>query len=442
MHIQINEHFSYGKLVRFVIPSVIMMIFTSVYGVVDGLFVSNYAGKTSFAAVNLIMPFLMVLGTIGFMIGTGGNAIIAKKLGEGEKKTANEYFSMLVYSAMAIGIVLTIAGQIFLEKIAVMLGADGNMLTDCVAYGRIILFSLVGFILQNVFQNFLLTANKSQIGLAVTIAAGVANILLDFIFVGVMKMGITGAAYATAISQTIGGIFPLIYFILPNSSFLRLGKAKFQLSVFIQTCANGASELMTNVSMSLVNMLYNYQLMKFAGEDGVAVYGVIMYVAFISVSICIGYSIGTAPITAFNYGAENHAELKNIFRKSLVIISVSSIIIFLISELSAPFLSTVFVGYDKSLQQMTKHAFRIYSISFLVSGFNIYSSSFFTALGNGAVSAIISFARTLLFQVVSVLVLPMIFDINGIWGSIIAAEILSLAVSIYFLVSKRKRYNY
>lgn len=442
MRIQLSDHFDYKKLLRFVMPSIIMMIFTSVYGVIDGFFVSNFAGKTSFAAINLIMPVLMILGTLGFMIGAGGSAIVAKTLGEGRTQTAKQYFSMLIYVTIAGGIFFTILGETLLRPITVLLGATDNMVDNCVLYGRIILITLTPFMLQNVFQSFLITAEKPKFGLAVTVAAGCTNIVLDFLFVGIFKWGLIGAASATAISQLIGGIIPLVYFLRPNNSTLSLTRAKLDKKILIKTCTNGSSELMTNISMSLVNILYNFQLMKFAGENGIAAYGVIMYTAFIFVTVFIGYSIGSAPIIGFHYGAQNSSELKNLFRRSLVIISVSGIFMTTLALLLAMPLSLIFVGYDETLFNMTTRGFMMYSSSFIICGINIFASSFFTALNNGGVSAVISFLRTLVFQIIAVLVLPLILGLDGIWLSILLAEIMALIVAITCFVVFRKKYNY
>lgn len=442
MNIQLSEHFSYSKLLRFVFPSIVMMVFTSIYGVIDGLFVSNYVGKIPFAAVNLIMPFLMILGSLGFMIGTGGSAFVAKTLGEGKEEEAKEYFSMLVYVSIAGGIILCAAGLFAIRSLTIAMGAEGEMIEDCVLYGRILLASLTPFILQNVFQSFFVTAEKPQLGLAVTVAAGLTNIFLDFLFVAVLKWGLAGAAAATAISQSVGGIFPLIYFIKKNKTPLQLVRAKFNRSVFFKTCMNGSSELASNISMSLVNMLYNIQLMKFAGEDGVAAYGVIMYVNFVFVSIFLGYSIGSAPIISYHYGAGNHEELKNLFKKSLFLIGGFSIALTLAAEGLSGLLSRIFVGYDKDLYEMTCLGFRLFSLSFLFNGWNIFGSAFFTALNNGIVSALISFLRAFVLQIIMVLLLPVLWGINGIWFSALGSELLALFITIYFLVIKKKIYHY
>lgn len=442
MEIKLSDHFTYKKLFEFVLPSIVMMIFTSIYGVIDGLFVSNFVGKAEFAAVNLILPFPMLLGAFGFMIGTGGSAIISKTLGEGKKGKANEYFSMLIYITVVIGILLSIAGIICIRKIAFLMGATDNLIDACITYGRLLLIALTPFMLQNVFQSFLITAEKPDLGLKITIASGLTNIVLDYLMIGVFKWGVIGAALATGISQVVGGIIPLIYFARKNTSELRLVKTGMDWSIFVKTCFNGSSELMTNLSLSLVNMLYNLQLMKYAGENGVAAYGVIMYVNFIFISVFIGYAIGTAPIIGYNYGSGNKNELQNVYRKSIRFNLFSGIAMCILAILLAGTLSGIFVGYDLVLCEMTADGFRIYSIAFVVMGLNIYGSAFFTALGNGLVSALISFLRTLLFQLVAVLVLPILFGLNGIWAAIVAAEGISLIVTLIFLAAYRKKYNY
>lgn len=442
MKIKLSDHFTYGRLFRFVLPSVIMMIFTSIYGVVDGFFVSNYVGKTEFAAVNLIMPFPMLLGGFGFMIGTGGSAIVSMMLGEGKKKEADKVFSMLIKVTAAAGIILSAVGIIFIEDIAILMGATEDLLGHCVTYGRILLIANTAFMLQNVFQSFLVTAEKPKLGLVITVIAGLVNVLLDFLLIGVIKGGVVGAALATGISQLVGGLIPLIYFAGKNSSELKLVKSKINFRILGKTCFNGSSELMTNISTSIVNMLYNLQLMEYAGENGVAAYGVIMYVNFIFVAVFIGYSIGSAPIIGYNYGAGNSSEMKNVFKKSIRFNIIAGILMCVAAVMLSGVLAGIFVGYDKELFEMTKKGFAIYSLSFLVMGLNIYGSSFFTALGNGLVSAAISFLRTLLFQIAAVLILPVIFGLNGIWMAIIAAELMALTVTVIFLAANKKKYGY
>ena len=442
MDISISEHFNLKKLFRFVLPSVVMMMFTSIYGVVDGFFVSNYAGKTQFAAVNLILPFVMIVSTFGFMVGTGGTALVSKTMGEGNNKRANELFSFLVYFVLFFGIAVSIIAQIFLKRISLALGADSEMLGYCVIYGRISFISMPFFMLQNVFQSFFVTAEKPKLGLFVTVFAGVTNMLLDFVLVGVLSLGAKGAASATAISEFIGGGIPLVYFFSDNSSVLKLGKPVIDFKALLKTCTNGASELMTNFSLSLVNMVYNYQLIKYFKQNGVAAYGVIMYVNFLFLSIFIGYSIGVAPIIGFNYGAENHSELKNIFKKSISFYVASSVFLFALSMVLSSLIAQIFTGYDRELFELTKYAFRLFATSYLFAGYNIFASAFFTALNNGGVSATISFLRTLLFQIIAVLLLPQLFGINSIWISMTVAELCALIVSVIFIISNRKKYHY
>ena len=442
MKIQLSDHFSYSRLLRFVFPSIVMMIFTSIYGVVDGLFVSNFVGKTPFAAINLIWPVLMALGALGFMIGTGGSAIIAKTLGEGDRRRANQIFSMLVVVTVIGGLLLTVVGMVFLPDVARFLGAEGDMLQNCVTYGRIILAAQSAFMLQNVFQSLLVTAEKPQLGLAFTVAAGMTNIVLDALFVAVLRWGLIGAALATAASQLVGGLAPLFYFLRENDSLLRLTSFRMDWRALAKTCTNGSSELMTNLSMSLVNILYNFQLMRLIGEDGVAAYGVIMYVNFIFIAIFLGYSIGSAPVVGYHYGAEHHGELKNLLVKSLVLMGGGGFVLTALAEVLAAPLSQMFVGYDQGLMELTCRGFRIYALSFLITGFNIFGSAFFTALNNGLVSAAISFLRTLLFQIAAVLLLPLVWGVDGIWASIVTAELLAFVVTAGFLVKLRGRYHY
>lgn len=419
-----------------------MMIFTSIYSVVDGFFVSNYVGKTPFTAVNFITPFLMIIGAIGFMFGTGGSALISKTMGEGDKNKANQLFSLFIYVTIICGIIISALGMVFIHPIAAALGAQGEMLKNCVTYGRIILIAMPFFMLQFEFQSYFATSGKPQLGLFVTLAAGLTNIILDALFTAVLHWGLVGAAAATAFTQAIGGIIPLIYFCRPNSSLLRLTRTKFDKKSLIKACTNGSSELMTNISMSIVNMLYNIQLMKYAGEDGVAAYGVLMYVNLVFLALFIGYSIGTAPITGYNYGAQNHAELKNILKKSSVIIGIFAVCMLILAKVLSRPLAEIFVGYDKSLFNLTLRGFKIFSFAFLFSGVSIYGSSFFTALNNGLISALISFLRTLVLQISAVLILPLILGIDGIWISVVAAEFMSMLITVTFIFKMKNKYHY
>lgn len=442
MSIGLSSHFTYKKLFFFCLSPIIMMVFTSIYGVVDGFFVSNFVGKLPFAAVNLVMPFIMILGGVGFMIGTGGSALIAKTLGEGKQEQANCYFSMLIKLTVVLGIVLSLIGIVFIRPISYFLGATDAMIEDCVIYGRVVLSFNTAFMLQNVFQTFLAAAEKPKLGLGITVTAGLVNMILDALFIGVFQWGVAGAAIATGIGQCVGGILPFLYFIRENSSRLQFVKAEMDGRALGKACVNGSSELMSNISASLISVIYNWQLLKFAGENGVAAYGTIMYIQFIFIAIFIGYTIGTAPIISYHYGAGNENELKNLLKKSLIVAGMAGILMMAVAWILAVPLSKVFVGYDRELFQMTKHAFRMFSFSFILAGVNIFASSFFTALNNGGVSAAISFMRTLLFQIISVLVLPVFLGLDGIWFSITVAEILAFGVSFIFLTVNRKRYHY
>ena len=440
--IQLSDHFTCGKLLRFVLPSIVMMVFTSIYGVVDGLFVSNFAGKTSFAAINLVMPFIMVLGGIGFMIGAGGTALVAKVMGEGDAEKANRYFSMMILFTVLVGAVLTALGLVFMRPVALFLGATEEMLPSCVLYGRIVIGFTTAFMLQNVFQSFLIAAEKPKLGLLATVAAGVTNMALDALFIAGFRWGVAGAAIATGLSQCVGGLFPLIYFLRPNTSRLRLVRTRLEARTLANACANGSSELMSNISSSIVSIIYNFQLLHFIGEDGVSAYGVLMYVQFIFVAIFIGYSIGCAPIVGFHYGAQNYPELKNLLCISVRLMTGAGMVLAALAYGLASPLAKLFVGYDEGLYALTCHAFRLFSFAFLFAGFNIFASSFFTALNNGLISAAISFLRTLVFQTSSVLLLPLLFDVDGIWYAISVAEVCATIISLIFLFAKKNKYHY
>lgn len=444
MRIQLSDHFTYGKLIRFTMPSIAMMIFTSVYGVVDGFFVSNFAGKTPFSAVNLIMPFLMIVATVGFMFGTGGTALVAKIFGEGDKEKANKYFSLFVYVSFALGVIFAILGIVFIRPISALLGAEGELLENCVVYARIILAALPFYVLQLLFQSFFPAAEKPQLGLAVTVLAGVTNMVLDAVLVILLpqEYKLAGAAIATAMSQFVGGVIPLFYFFRKNNSILRLGKTSFDGKAILKACANGSSEFMSNASMSIVGMLYNILLLKYVGENGVAAYGVMMYVSMIFSAAFIGYSIGVAPVISYHNGAQNYKESKGLLRQSLIMIGVFGVGMVATAELLALPLSNIFVGYDAELMNLTVSGFKIFALSFIFMGFAIFSSGFFTALNDGLTSALISFLRTLVFQIAAVLLLPLIWEIDGVWISIVVAEVMAAAISAFFLVVKRKKYHY
>ena len=442
--IQLSDHFTYGRLIRFTLPSMGMMVFTSIYGVVDGFFVSNFAGKTPFAALNLIMPFLMILSTVGFMFGTGGTAIVAKTFGEGDREKGNRYFSLFVYTAAILGAAFAVMGFLFLPAIAALLGAEGEMLKNAVLYGRIILLALPFNTLQLLFQSFCVTAEKPKLGLGVTILSGITNMVLDAVLVISLpqEYKLAGAAAATALSQVVGGGVPLLYFARKNSSILRLGKCRFDGRILLRACVNGSSEFMSNISMNLVGMLYNMELLRYAGEDGVAAYGVMMYVSMIFSAAFIGYSIGIAPVVGYHDGAKNHSELQGLLKKSLLMIGMFGVAMVAAAEALAWPLARLFVGYDPELTWLTAEGFRIFGLCFFFMGYAIFSSGFFTALNDGVASAIISFLRTLVFQVAAVLLLSSLWGITGIWISIIVAEFMAVLLSALFLMIKRKKYHY
>ncbi|PCD11223.1 multidrug transporter MatE [Clostridioides difficile] len=439
---QLSDNFNYKRLLKFTFPTIIMLVISSIYGVVDGYFVSNFVGKTAFTAVNFIMPFLLILGCVGFLFGTGGGALIAKTMGEGKKEEANEQFSLLIVTSAGCGIILAVLGIVTMPWIASAMGADGQLLTDSILYGCVVIIAIPAYILQCEFQCLFATAEKPKLGLYVAIMAGITNIVLDALFITVFKWGLVGAALATAIGQYVGGIIPLLYFSRQNNSLLKFKKPKFDCDVLKKTVANGSSELMTNVSTSVVSMLYNAQLLKYAGEDGVASYGVLLYVALLFQAVFIGYSVGTAPIISYHYGAKNYDELKNLRKRSLIVIICFAVFMFIIGEFLSKPIAFIFVGYDNNLMEMTLRAFMIYSFSFLFSGFGVFGSSFFTALNDGLTSALIAFMRILVFQVVSVLIFPIFWGVNGIWFSIVGAEILATIMTAFFIIKKQKKYHY
>lgn len=442
MRVQLSDHFDFRRLLKFTFPSMVMMAFTSLYSVVDGFFVFNFVGKTPFAAVNFIMPVLMILGSVGFMFGSGGSALVSKTMGEGEADKARKLFSLFIYSTAVCGVIIAVISFIFIRPLAAFMGAEGEMLDNCVLYGRILLLSLPFYMLQFEFQSFFITAERPQMGLVVTVVCGLTNMVLDALFMAVFSWGLVGAAAATAVSQIFGGLIPILYFCRTDAGVLRLTKTKIDGKALLKACTNGSSELMSNISMSIVSILYNYQLMRYAGENGIAAYGVLMYVNMIFLAIFIGYSTGVAPVVGYHYGAGNHSELKGLLKKSYVIIGIFAVAMFGLAELLAGTLAGIFVGYDRELMEMTERAFMIYSVSFLFSGIAIYGSSFFTALNDGLTSALISFLRSLLFQVAAVIILPLIFGIDGIWFSVVAAELVAAVMTILFIAVKRKKYQY
>lgn len=442
MHVQLSDHFTYKKLARFTMPSIIMMIFTSIYGVVDGLFVSNIVGENALSAINIVWPLIVVIGAFGFMLGTGGSAEVAKTLGQGKKNQANRYFSMIIIAVASIAIILSAACILFIRPLSYLSGASDILIDDCVVYGTIILIGTPAYMLQTTFQTFFITAQKQKTGLLITVLSGVTNIILDFVFMYILKMGIAGAAIATVIGYIVGGIIPFVYFLLPNKSLLRIVKTKPYFKVLLHSAANGSSEMLSNISMSIVTFLYNIQMMRLMGESGVAAITVILYVHFICISSLLGFSVGVAPVIGFHYGAGNKDELKNLFKKCMKVVLGLSLFMTVFSELFALPLTAMFLSDNNELMNMTVYGFRLYATSFIFCGINIFASAFFTSLCNGLISAIISFLRSLVLQAAMIIILPMIFGINGIWLSLTAAEFITLFFSMFFLISQRKKYGY
>ena len=442
MRIRLSDHFDYKRLLRYSLPAISMMIFTSIYAIVDGFFVSNYCGKTPFAALNLIYPIIMVISTVGFMLGTGGSAVVAITMGQGNKKQASRYFSMFVYAAIVLGTALSAAAQILLPQISHLLGATGELFEYTLEYAHIVLLSTPALVLQVMFQTFFNTAEKPKLGFHITVLSGCANMILDYVFVGVLGLGLSGAAWATVVSEYIGGIIPVIYFARPNSSLLHLTKTTFEPSIFFHACWNGFSEFMSNISSSVISMLYNIQLIKYAGENGVSAFGVVMYVYLLFAAVAIGYAMATSPIVSYHYGADNMKEVKNVLKRSIVVMIVSGIIMFLAAELLSDLIARVFVSYDDELMALTRTAFRVTSITYLVFGFNVYSSAFFTALGNGTVSTIITTCRLLLLQLVYIFTMPAAFGLNGVWYAFVLSDVSAVLICAGLLILLRKKYRY
>ncbi len=442
MNIQLSDHFDYKRLLRFVAPSIIMMVFTSIYGVVDGLFVSNFVGDTAFAAINLIMPINTILGGVGFMLGTGGSALVAKLLGEQKREQANRYFTMMIWTSVIVGVALSAVGFLVMRPVALLLGATEGMLQHCVTYGSVTMIFNVSFMLQYALQAFLIAAEKPKLGLFSTVAAGVTNMVFDALFIAVFKWGVAGAAVATGLSQCVGAVIPLIYFLRENNSPLKLTKTRLELRPILKACGNGSSEMVSNATSAVIGIIYNFQLLKYAGENGVASYGVLMYLQFAFVAVFIGYSMGSAPIISYHYGAENLAELKGLLKKSKLLMFLTGAFMVVVAQVLAVPLAKLFVGYSQELFTMTVRALRISTVSFVIVGFNIFASGFFTALNDGGVSAAISFLRTFIFKMAAILFLPLILGLDGIWLADVTAEIFAFGISLIFLFAKRKKYQY
>lgn len=440
--IQLSDNFTYRNLIRFTLAPVISMVFASVYGIIDGVFVANFAGTTAFAAINFSFPFLMIFSCFGFMIGTGGSALVSKYLGEGRKQTACEVFSQLIYVLIGFGIFVTILSEILLRPALIFLGADDSFLDLCVIYGRIGLLTTVPYMLQYAMQNLLVTAERPRLGLYITILAGVANIILDTLFVGVLRWGVAGAAYATAISECLGGFIPLLYFIIPNSSLLQLGKPCRRIRPLLQAMTNGISEFLSQITMSLVNSVYNIQLLRLLGTNGISAYGTVMYITWIFFSVYLGYSNGVGPVVGYKYGAQDHEQLKGILRRSIILIGITSLVLFAIAEALARPLAMIFTNSDPELLELSARALRIYALCYIPGGWCVFGSAFFTGLNNGIVSGVISFMRSMVFELAAILLIPLVFGAGSIWFCTTVAEIAALALTIFCIIRFRNRYHY
>lgn len=440
--IQLSDHFTYGRLIRFVVPSVAMMVFTSIYSVVDGFFVSNYVGVTGFAAINLMLPILMFFSCLGFLFGTGGTAIVSRTFGEGNPERANSYFSLICYAILITGVAVTVVTIIIMPWVVTRLGATGQLREYAILYGRITMLSTPLYMMQTASQSFFAAAERPQMGMYMTIAGGLTNIGLDYILVAKLGYGLIGASVATTVTEGVSGLVALVFFMAPNGSLLRIGKTAFNGKVLTEACANGASELMSSLSSTVVGVLCNYQLMRFGGENGIAAYGVIMYVGFVFISMFLGYAFGVAPVVGYNYGAENHSELRNVLVKSLTLIGAAGVAMAALAQIFAGAIGQIYVGYNAELLEMTVHGMKIYMLSYLVCGFNIFGSAFFTALSNGKVSAVLSAMRSFVFQAVCLIVLPMFLEITGVWSATLLAEGLTVIMTATVLIRLRERYHY
>ncbi len=442
MKIKLSDHFTYGKLLRFTLPSIVMMICTSIYSVVDGLFVSNLVGENALSAVNIMFPPAMIVGAVGFMLGAGGSAIVARTMGEGKQELANQYFTMIILCVLGAGVALSALALLFVEPIARLAGASDLLMDDCLAYGTVILGGSFVFMLQVTFQTFFVTAELPKMGLFFALASGATNITLDYLFIGVLKLGVVGAAWGTVLGYGLGGLLPLLYFLKPAKGALRLCPTRLYLRELKNACVNGSSELMSNLSSSLIGILYNIQLMRLVGESGVAAFSVMMYVDFSFAAVFLGFSMGSGPIVSYHYGAGNVVELKSILRKSLTVIGAAAVLMVALAELLSRPLAMAFVGYSPALMEMTVHGFRIFAWGYLFSGLGIYGSSFFTSLCYGVVSALISFLRTFLFRGGMVLLLPLFLELDGIWLAGVAADLLGAFTAGALIWKYRKQYHY
>ena len=438
--IKLSDHFSCAKLLLFAIPTIGMIMISITYDVVDGYFVSNYIGKTAFSAVNIIYPFQLLLSMVGYMFGSGGSALIAAELGDGNQQNARLYFTAIIKAAAAIGVVLAVAGVLLLRPVAVMIGATPEILEYGLPYGRTLFLFLPIMILGYTFQSILITAEKPKLGLYISLGNLFSNALLDWLFVAVFKWGMVGAAVATGIGACLNGLVPLIYFARPNSSPLHFCKGRVQVKPLLKACGNGSSEMVNDMSTSLIFVLYNYQLLRMLGEDGVAAYGVTVFVEGIFAAVFYGLAMQATSIVGYHFGAKNYPELKSLLKNGIILNFISGILMFVLAQVSAPLISRIYVGYDETVYRLSVHAMRMYAFAFLLQGFNEYASAYFTGLNNGLVSGILAFTRTFLIQTVMILVLPLLLGTDGLWLAQAATEVFAAVIAIVFFITRKHEY--
>ena len=419
-----------------------MMLFTSMYGVVDGLYLSHFSGKEAFAAITLIIPLPLLIGAWAYMIGAGGSAVIAKAIASDRQKDANEYFSFLVLISVLGSILLAGIGEIFLEPCAKLLGANDEMLPFCMTYGRILIAAVPLYVLQNVFQSFLTVAEHPKIGLAINLVSAFLNMALNFVFIRITNEVVTAVALATVVSQFVGGITPFVFFVRSKSTTLRFGRPHMPMSLLGPVFANGVSEFVSEIFHPLASVMYNYKLMELTGLNGVAAYGVLMNVGFLFGSVFLGFAVGSAPLFTYKYEREDHDELHSLFIKSTISVVLMGFLLYGVAcMIEGPF-AAEFFGGDELLITMTEEAFALHSLSYMVMGLAVFASAFFTAIHDSRVSFLISFLRTLLFEVLAILLLPMLFDLNGVWAASLTSEVLTLLVTVGLLISKKEKYQY
>lgn len=437
----IAQKFNVFTLLKFAFPTMVMMVFMSLYTIVDGIFVSRLVGSNALSAVNIVYPVISLLIACGIMLSTGGSAIVARQMGEKREQEARENFSMLAVVSVLTGIVILVLGLMFLEPICRILGGTPVLLEDC----KIYLGVLLGFgpltMLQMLFQTFFVTAGKPGLGLGLTLTGGVVNMVLDYVFMGPMQMGVLGAALATGLGQAIMAVAGVVYFLKVKGN-LYFVKPVFRGNILLQSCGNGSSEMVSNLSTAVVTFLFNITMLKLAGEDGVAAITIVLYGQFLFTALYLGFSMGVAPVVSFNYGNQNHAQLKRIYKICIGFILGSSVFILGIALLFSEPIVGIFTGEENHTYELAVEGFFQFSFNYLFAGINIFASALFTSLSNGKISAIISFCRTFVFITVSIVLLPRVMGITGVWLSVPLAELVTLFISITYLKGQKEVYHY